>query len=82
MLGNYKTATPATKTADKEVIYKTHDVGPGGYRVFFSVFYEDDRTWLLISGASHHDEQDYYLMHGKPARLNVAEYVKDVKAEE
>lgn len=81
-LGNYKTAAPGQRTADKEVIYKTHDVGPGGYRVFFSVFYEDNRTWLLISGASNHDDQETYLTRGKPVKLDVGEFVNEIKSAE
>ena len=78
-LKKFNSAAVACKTQDGKIIYKSRDNGPGGYRMFFSVEYDEDRTWVLISGATHHDNQDYYLLHGEPATINVSEYVNSLK---
>ncbi len=78
-LKNFNSAAVDCKTQDGKIIYKSRDNGPGGYRMFFSIEYDEDRTWLLISGATHHDNQEYYLLHGEPAAINVSNYVEGLK---
>lgn len=74
------TALPNQKTDDGQIIYKTRYIGTGGYRMFLSVHYDADRIWVLITGATDHDNQEAYLSDGNPAKINVKNYVENLKS--
>lgn len=66
------------KTDDGATIYKTNDLGTGAFRMFFSTTTQGDKVWLVITGVSHHDEQDNMMKHGLPHTINISDFVNSL----
>ena len=81
ILDNYRTLSNV-KTADGKLIYKTNDGGTGAYRMFFSLADRNGRTWVIITGAAHHDDQDKISWEGLPKLINTREFVNSVSGVE